>query len=69
MELAAIASVISGIAAIWAAYCGLRRARREARRLCDDELDQTRRRLAEVRTESEQLAAALHELRMTGRGP
>lgn len=62
--LAAIASAVSGIAAVWAAYAGLRRARREARALCDDELDQTRQRLAQARTESEQLARQLHAARM-----
>jgi hypothetical protein len=62
--LAAIASAVSGIAAVWAAYAGLRRARREARALCVYELDQTRQRLAQARTESEQLARQLHAARM-----
>lgn len=61
--------MVSGVAAVWAAYAGLRRARREARAQCDGELDDTRARLAAVRRESEQLADQLHELRMTGRGP
>ena len=65
-RLAAIASVVSGIAAVWAAYAGLRRARREARALCDDELTQTRQRLAETRHESEGLAQELHRIRMRG---
>jgi hypothetical protein len=68
-RLAAIASAISGVAAIWAAWAGLRRARREARRLCDEELDSTRARLADVRREAEALAADNHTLRMQGRGP
>lgn len=61
---AGVLAVVSAIAAIWAAYAGLRRARREARSLCDDELDTTRQRLASARREAEELAAALHVLRM-----
>ena len=63
-RLAALASLVSGIAAVWAAYAGLRRARAQARALCDDELDQTRRRLAQARGEAEALAAENHRLRM-----
>ena len=64
--MAEIAAVISGIGAIWAAWAGLRSARARARALCDDELDQTRQRLAAARQEAEALAAELHHLRMRG---
>lgn len=63
---AGVLAVVSALAAIWAAYAGLRRARREARALCDDELDQTRQRLASARREAEELAQAIHVLRMRG---
>lgn len=68
-RLAAVASAISGVAAIWAAYAGLRRARREARAQCDGELGDVRDQLVTVRREAEQLAADNHTLRMQGRGP
>ena len=63
-NLAAIATIVSGIGAIWAAYAGLRSARARARALCDDELDRTRQRLAAARQEAEALAGELHTLRM-----
>ena len=69
MALAAIASAIAGVAAVWAAYAGLRRARREARRQCDDEIGEIRTQLAAVRQEAELLAADNHTLRMQGFGP
>jgi hypothetical protein len=68
-RLAAIASAISGIAAIVAAYAGLRRARRIARSECELELEASQLRLHETRAEAEQLARDNHTLRMQGRGP
>lgn len=62
--MAELAAVLSGIGAVWAAYAGLRRARAQARRYCDDELDDTRARLSAARREAETLAAELHNLRM-----